>query len=633
MCGIAGIYKFNQPVTADDVAAVKKMTDAQIHRGPDGEGIVALHASRHAPHTLQPSVVLGHRRLSIIDLSEAGRQPMSNEACPECRRGGGTVWVTYNGEIYNYRELREELAGKGHAFRSQTDTEVLAHGYGEWGIEGLLSRLRGMFAFALYDARSSLSSSPLTSHPSRLILARDRFGIKPLYYGEHGGLIAFASEVRALMASGLLPPEENPRARIAFLLTGSVPVPWTTFKAVHALPAGHYLIADEGGVALQPYWDLSATQLSALSSQHSAITTTRSLLEDSVGFHLISDAPLGVFLSGGIDSSALTALAALQRQKPVTTLSVVFEEAAYSEASHQRAVAARYGTDHREVLIRGKDFRKELPSVFGAMDQPTIDGVNTYFIAKAAKEAGLKAVLSGLGGDEVFWGYSSFRRIGRLRAVQRLPSLLRAPLRMAGVLPGSRRRLEYLSSDDPLSLYLTVRGLFTRRETAKLLGCAEREVREVFEALTPERREESPEAFLQRMECDRYLQNQLLKDTDFMSMAHSVEIRVPFLDHPLVEYVAGLPSGAKLQAGVNKPLLVKALGDDLPRAIWNRPKMGFIFPFGEWMREGAEELEAGSHERAFLDRKAAKSIWDGFKAGRVHWSRPWALVVLQRWMK
>jgi asparagine synthase (glutamine-hydrolysing) len=636
MCGIAGIFKLYGSTTPEDVAAVQQMLDAQVHRGPDGGGIVI-------PPTSWPAIVLGHRRLAIIDLSEAGVQPMSNEACAGNGRSRRRVWVTYNGEIYNFRKLREALRGRGHTFKSQTDTEVLVHGYEEWGIEGLLSRLRGMFAFALYD--SGLPSSTSCFASSQLILAKDRFGIKPLYYYQDRDRLIFASEVRALIRSGMVQDEKSLEALVGFLQLGSVPVPLTTTRDILALPAGHYLVVDERGSKLKPYWDLSTafTHLPNLDESHDleqAITTSRTLLDESVELHLISDVPLGVFLSGGIDSSALVALASGLREEPLTTISIVFEEPQYSEAQYARLVAERYRTDHREVLLRSKDLFEELPRLFAAMDQPTVDGVNSYIVSKVAKQAGLTVVLSGIGGDEVFLGYDHLRTAHALNGSRdlfaRLPrwarkSLLKGVLK-AAALAGRHglEKLAYLEEPSDANVYLLFRGLFTPRQIQDLLGISEREftaldpISTVLNGAQPRSLIDSSILF----EFNHYLQNQLLKDADCMSMAHSIETRVPYLDHRLVDHVLGLPAGMKLRNGINKPLLLKSLGDDLPREVWDRQKMGFTFPFVQWMKQRVEELQSRSLRQKILQRRAVESVWKGFKEGRVHWSRAWALVVL-----
>jgi len=616
MCGIAGIFTPERTTTGADVSAVRRMMGAQIHRGPDGEGLY------QASHT-----VLGHRRLSIIDLSDAGRQPMANE--------GRTVWVSYNGEIYNFVCLREELIRAGHDFQSRTDTEVLVHGYEEWGIEGLLGRLRGMFAFALYDMRDA---------KPRLVLAKDRFGIKPLYYSyQAGAQIVFASEVRAILESGLVRDERNEEALVRFLQLGSVPIPLTTVKDIHALPAAQYAIISQDGLQLEQYWDLSrlfdrSPDLRAPTSDE-ALEATSNLLNEAVNLHLISDVPLGLFLSGGLDSSALVALASRFRDTPLTTLSIIFEEQNYDESPYSKIVAHRYGTNHHEVLIGKKDLMDGLPRIFAAMDQPTVDGVNTFLVSKAAKEAGLTVVLSGLGGDEVFLGYSHFRKARSLETAWRLYGALPPGWRkacvslatQAGVLAGKPRieKLSYLEEGSHESMYLLFRALFSPEQIGDLLGTREAEAssRSFSFGSAIGSGSGSLVGALNGLEFQHYLQNQLLKDTDAMSMAHSIETRVPYLDHKLVEHVVSLPTRLKLHGQVNKPMLVSAVGNGLPREVWERRKMGFTFPFDDWLKDSSAELQAYTLERKVLDPKATNGIWRQFREGRLHWSRPWALVV------
>ena len=407
MCGIAGLIR-SEGLAPDDVGVVRRMTAGQIHRGPDADGIFS-----------DTRVALGHRRLSIIDVSTSAAQPMSNE--------DGRVWLTYNGEIYNHRELRSELLARGHQFRSQSDTEVIVHGYEEWGIEGILERLRGMFAFGLYDSRRGL------------ILGRDRMGIKPLYYFAPPGALLFASEVKALAASGMVPNEREPEAMAGFLLAGSVPAPLTITKGVLCLPAGHYLVWKEGRIELRKYWDL---KFEPADPSGRAAGDLRAELEDTVARHLISDVPLGVFLSGGVDSAALVALARRVGPSELKTLTVVFNEQEFSEGSAAGKIAKHFHTKHQEVLVTENDFRRELPAVLAAMDQPTNDGVNTYFVSKAAREAGLTVVLSGLGGDEVFWGYRHYRRLADgLRWLGRCPApASRVLMDSAAALLGRLRR-------------------------------------------------------------------------------------------------------------------------------------------------------------------------------------------------
>jgi asparagine synthase (glutamine-hydrolysing) len=645
MCGIAGIFRLTGRPTAEDAAAVLRMMDAQLHRGPDDWGLLvpaslatdsgsrALrqaggreHLRTYSDAGSGPGAILGTRRLSILDLSEQGRMPMGS--------ADGRLWVTHNGEIYNYRELRAELEGHGEPFHSATDTEAILRGYALWD-EAVVPRLRGMFAFALFEAAPR----------PRLLLARDHLGIKPLYYHQDRERLIFASEVRALLRSGMVPDEADPEALVRFLQLGSVPVPKTTVKDVVALPAAHCLTVDAQGAALRRYWDLSAyawrrSDPAAAVSPVEAAATTRALLEESTRLQLVSDVPLGVFLSGGIDSSGLVALASQFRGASLSTLSIAFDEPAYSEAPYARLVAERYGTAHREVVLHARDLFDGMPRIFAAMDEPTVDGVNTYFVSEAARQAGLTVVLSGTGGDEVFFGYGHFRRnkaLDRLRRllgavpVQARRALIKAALRGGAALgrPGLDR-LQYLEQPSLDNVYLLVRGVFSPRQIQDLLGIGQAEFEAWGPALPPvddARGGGMLDAF-GTLEFTHYLQNQLLKDADVMSMAHSIETRVPYLDHRLVEYVMGLPPALKLDRDRPKPLLLEALGDALPREVWDRPKMGFTFPFELWMRQRSADVEAASASTKWLQRSAVEAIWREYKAGQVHWSRPWTLVVL-----
>ena len=614
MCRIVGIADFKRSLGSELEPLVIKMRDSLSHGGPDDAGIYV---------DKENGVALGHRRLSIIDLTSCGHQPMSNQK--------KTLWITYNGEIYNFQKLKEELVKVGYEFKSKTDTEVILYGYEEWGIEGLLTRLRGMFAFAIYDCRQGINDF-------KLILAKDRFGIKPLYYyhDKERGRFIFASEMKAIIKSQLVPNEKNVEAMVRFLQLGSVPVPLTTVKNVYSLPSGHYMTVDKGGASLKQYWNLSNyfNKSSKTVSFDEALSSTRTLLEESVKLHLISDVPLGVFLSGGIDSSSLVALASKYRDKPLTTLSIIFNEPEYNEAQYMRLMAKKYKTDHREVLLQNKDFLNELPKIFSCMDEPTIDGVNTYFISKAAKEAGLTVVLSGVGGDEVFLGYKHFKLAKNLECpikfINKLPALIRKiPIKL---LTQNLSKISYFEDPSPQNSYLAFRGLFTPVQIQDLLGISEADFQsygEPFQSLNGSIPNSLVDSF-DFLDFEHYLQDQILKDTDFMSMAHSIELRVPYLDHFLVEYVVGLQSNLKLHNGVNKSLLVKALGDDLPGEIWNRPKMGFIFPFDRWIKDNCKELMDISLNNDTFNRGFQEKMWNNFKCSKIHWSREWGLVVASK---
>ncbi|MGA2589624.1 MAG: asparagine synthase (glutamine-hydrolyzing) [Bryobacteraceae bacterium] len=608
MCGIAGIFRSRSDTTPADRSAVERMSAAEKHRGPDDFGLLQ-----------DARVVLGHRRLSIIDLSPTGHQPMSNE--------DGTVWVTYNGEIYNYPELAAEL--RQHRFRSHSDTEVLIHGYEEWGIAGLLERLRGMFAFAIYDSRSA---------EPRCLLARDRLGIKPLYYTALRESLAFASEVKALVGSGLVPNQKNPEAITGLLLLGSVPAPATGIRGVRCLMPGHYLVAGPSGVAVHKYWDLEP---SGCGDQ----AELKETLEDAVKRHLVSDVPLGVFLSGGVDSAALVALASRSKFS-LATLTVVFDETEFSEATEARCIAQSFGADHREVRVTSQHFIDEVPNVLRVMDQPTNDGVNTYFVSRAARQAGLTVVLSGLGGDEVFGGYKHYRWLARygnsIRRFSALPAVLRKAMLGTAVRYGRVRGRENwmrLSSlEDRVSdegLYLALRGFFAARQVRALLDVDEREVRMVAEEYLGAFRPPAAHGIasgpvFRHLEMQRYLHDQLLRDTDVFSMAHSIEVRVPFLDHKVVECVARAPQPEvnRQNRHGNKPLLTEAVGEPAVCEAARRTKRGFAFPFGKWMRMHSHELREMALAGGYLNRRTIGQLWNEFDSGRLHWSRAWMLAVI-----
>ncbi len=645
MCGLAGLMRLDGRVTVEDVGAVLRMLDAQDHRGPDDWGLLLpdaaaksrelgpllgrldpAHVMTYPVERSSATTVLGVRRLAILDRSPRGRMPMGSAN----RRG----WLAYNGETYNYRELRAEL-GPAESFSSGSDTEVLLRAFDTWG-EAALARLRGMFGLAYFQAGPTPT----------LLLARDRFGIKPLYWHEDRRRVLFASEVTAIVRGGLVPDEASGEALARFLEWGSVPSPLTTVKDVRALPPGHILKISSRGARVERYWDLDgaveAARRAAPRAAADAVVATRERLEESVRLHLVSDVPLGVFLSGGIDSSALAALAAEGRPQPLTTLSVAFEERALSEAAYARRMAARVGADHHEVLLRAPEVFAGLGAFFGAMDQPTVDGLNTWCIARAARDAGLTVVLSGLGGDEVFWGYDHLRRtaaLGLARAVMAaLPAAVRRGVTRLGPMAGALLarpgldRLAALEAPTPPGVYHLVRGLFPRATVRDLLGASEGDLEAAAPALTGDARPGAGDLreALTRLEFSHYLGDQLLRDTDVMGMAHSIEARVPYLDHRLVETVLGLPAALKLDRARPKPLLLDALGDRLPREIWDRPKMGFTFPMAAWMRERAPELERLCLEDKRLQRPAVEAVWSAFAAGRSHWSRPWALLVLAR---
>ena len=624
MCRIAGIIDFNNSLNGELEERLISMRDSMSHGGPDGAGVFISEDKK---------IGLAHRRLAILDLSPNGHQPMSNS--------DKTIWIIHNGEIFNFQEIKKELITLGYKFKSNTDTEVLIYGYERWGIEKLLGKLHGMFAFAIYDSRDT----------NKIIIARDRIGIKPVYYYQDKNRFIFASEVRGIMKSGLVEDKKNTEALIRFLQLGSVPQPFTTIKNVFSLPAGHYLTISTDGIAQKKYWELSdCFSFNNLNKQKESreeiIENTRERLLKAFNLRLVSDTPLGIFLSGGIDSSALVALSRRAGDIKPITITVDFDEADYSEAKYARLIAEKFNTDHHEFILRKNDFYRELPEIIKAMDQPTVDGINTYFISKFAKELGLKVGLSGIGGDEVFLGYNHFKNASLIYGLTTLLKRLSAQERkfILGCIPKSVgivtksgiEKLNYVLDQPTNELYFLFRGLFTPSQIQKILGISEKEFL-AFEPLFKFNNWNDLSSFksithyLNYLDIYHYLQDQILKDTDFMSMHHGVEIRIPYLDYRLIEYVASIESGIKAEGGRNK-FLIGQIVNELPSEIINRKKMGFVFPFAIWLRKGIAEINLNQTKSCVSDKIFFNTLVDDFLKGKVHWSRLWGLYIFERFL-
>jgi asparagine synthase (glutamine-hydrolysing) len=602
MCSISGILNVG-PTARDPVV---RMNRAQQHRGPDDCGIAET-----------GQVILGNTRLAIIDTSDAGHQPMNDPQTDN--------WITYNGETYNFKDLREELDDE--SWMSNTDTEVVLRAYGRWGIDAFC-RLRGMFALAIWDEQKQT-----------LVLARDPLGIKPLYYYAGQDQFIFASELRALLASELVPRRLSAAAVASYLANGSIEAPLTIVDGVRQLLPGHCLQVN-GNLELQDVEFANSNPAKFAGSREDAVAQLRSALDDSVRLHLVSDVPLGVFLSGGMDSSALVALMSRITDQRPKTFSVVFDEAAYSEAPFSRAVAERFDTDHSEIRLNEGRLLEILPGAIAALDQPTMDGINTFVVSQAVKSKGITVALSGLGGDELFAGYPSFRRAVRLGAMS---AMSKKALRVAtGVgkfaLNGSVQRQKFwqlMSSDGgPEDVYRISRQLFASDVILEMTG------HEVSNHSRNGHRQDDVVNTISRLELRGYMTNTLLRDTDAMSMAHSLEVRVPLVDKRVVDFVLSLPGEWKLRDGAGpKPLLADALSDLLPREFMTRPKMGFTLPFEKWMQgklrdEISAVLEDEKRLAAVgLNVESVRRIWKRFlQAPRaVGWSRPWAIYVLVKW--
>lgn len=630
MCGIAG---YLGPNDRDLVALADVLDRSLVHRGPDDRGREILPVGDRP----DASVLLLNRRLAIIDLSPLGHQPMQD----------GDRWITYNGEIYNHRTLRDGLRQTGVSFRSQSDTEVILKGYARKGLR-ILDDLCGMFALALWDAARN-----------ELLLAVDPMGIKPLYYwlGPRGELL-FASEVRALLDTGLVPREVDSVGLEGYLAFGAVQGPNTIIEGVRLLPPGTYLRVRGDGRVDGPheYWQLPyADEGEAPSLDADAIAgELRDLFDTVMREHLISDVPLGIFLSGGIDSSSILASAS-QWSEGVHTFSVTFPEDEFSEAPYSREMSRRCRSRHTEICLQADDLLQMLQRALDALDQPTVDGMNTYVISRAARGDGLTVVLSGQGGDEVFAGYPTFRRVtSAVRWRRRLgfiPGLGWRALGTVWTASQARRRAlpdkvgEYFRSDgDAYSTYLLLRQLFPSSTRRALFHDGSGASREGLPLRTAEVLRQAvshldPVNSVALLETRTFLGNMLLRDGDVMSMAHSLEMRVPFLDRRIVDRVARLPGPAKIDPRLPKPLLLRMMGDRLPPMVYRRPKQGFTLPWEYWLREALQPLansalsDVGTFQRLAMDPVQVQRLWEAFLARQpgVTWSRIWALVVLREW--
>ncbi len=625
------------------------MTAAMRYRGPDEGGFLAGDARA-------PGLALGMRRLSIIDLA-GGHQPVWNET--------KDVAVIFNGELYNYRDLRERLSLCGHRFATKSDTEILVHAWEEWG-EDALAELRGMFAFALLDLRERYATAPI------LFLARDPLGIKPLYYTQTPEGFAFASEVRSLLASGVVPRRLSQDALTAYLLFGSISEPVTLLEGVFSLPPGHRMLLHvperRRTPRARPWWDAAVSPAARDPRKPrdlaSAAKKLRPLLEDAVNAHLIADVPVGLFLSSGLDSGAIAALAAKARGG-IESFTLTFPGTAFDEAELARLAAKRLKTKHSEVPLSGESLVARLDEALGALDQPTMDGINTYFVSWAAKEVGLKVALSGLGGDELFAGYQTFADTPRLSRLIRCAWFVPAPVRrMTAPLvaslaarqgspdTGRKAAAAWAYPDTLPHAYFFARTLFPPGQLERIIEPRFRPSTVNADGVTleptwlgwlehtaDEARKLEPIAGISWLEMRTYMASTLLRDTDTVSMARSLEVRVPLLDTPLVEFVGSLPDRARHQPGVQKALLVQALGDLLPQEILAQRKRTFTLPWEEWLRGPLRaRMEASFSDLApslvrQLRPGGVPSVWTDFLAGKTTWSRPWSLYVLNEWCR
>lgn len=587
MCGIAVHFNSSGNAAPLDLALIH-------HRGPDSQGEWRSPDGR---------CWLGNARLAIVDLSPTGAQPMTDPAT-------GNVIVT-NGEIYNHRAVREKLGGNVE-WRGTSDTETLLVGYARWG-RGVVDHIKGMFAFAIYDAARN-----------ELFLARDRLGQKPLYYTTDAGAFRAASEVKVLLNGSRSLTAE---AISGYLQWGACPEQSLLHSEMKVLPAGHAMtIGAAGEIETWRYWP---GRPAFVSPTENVVPKLRALIETAIDEHLLSDVPVASFLSGGIDSSIVTALAAQKLSSKLQTYSVGFDLAEFDESAIAQEIASRYGTDHHPIQLSETEVIESVTEAVSKLDLPSVDAINTYIVARAVAARGVKVALSGLGGDELFGGYPSFRDVPRLELLAALPSFLRS---MVAFPTGQKDRLADLPrSGDPGELAQWRRRFFT-----------DADLRRAELPVTTEPVDQSvalPDDFAQISwaEMTGYMRRMLLRDADQMSMAVSLEMRVPFLDHPLVEYVLGLPAAVKKRYSGVKGLLVEACRDLLPPSVYDRPKSGFVLPMKQWMRgplasfvdEGLRE----TIERRLLPESFINELRAKFERDKLHWTRLWAVVVLGHYAK
>ena len=623
MCGIAGRVNQTAPI---DRAEIFRMTELIAHRGPDDHG-----------YHLRSKVGLGHRRLSIIDLA-GGRQPLANE--------DDTVWIIFNGEIYNHVALRKELIACGHRFRTHSDTEAIVHAYEEWGAD-CATRLRGMFAFAIWDDRAQ-----------RLVLVRDRMGIKPLYYAQLGGDLVFGSEVKSLLAVPEVDAGVDEDALTAYLALRYVPAPLTMFRGVKKLPPASVLTWSGGLASIRRYWDLSAfdTKDHAPPTEAEAAAELRERIDHCTKLRLMSEVPVGAFLSGGLDSTLITAamLRAEDARGALKTFSVGYAEddaQSEDELAYARLAAQALGTEHRELRVSMREAADALPKIVWHLDEPVADPacVPLYFLARRAKEE-VTVVLSGEGADEALGGYYIYRKMAQLEELRMRLGAGGQALSLAGELLGmlphdKLRRAARLLGRPLESAYRGVSRAFDDDIVVQLhkRGSRTRGVGDILATLLGPHwlatRGMSPLRRMLYLDSRVWLPDDLLVKADKMTMAHAIELRVPFLDHELMQHAWSLPDHLKIQNGVGKALLRKAARGRVPQAILDRPKKGFGTPTAAWLRGGMRELmydvlgDARSLARERFDGAFVQSLLSRHDGGADRSAELWPLVILELWHK
>lgn len=614
MCGIAGIYHLGGEQA--DASQIRRITQALAHRGPDAEGTF-----------VEGKIALGHRRLSIIDLSSAANQPLFDHS--------GRYALVFNGEIYNFEEVKKKLIH--YPFSTHSDSEVLLAAYATWGA-GCLEHLKGMFAFAIWDREQQ-----------ELFVARDRMGVKPLYYFNNGKVFIFASEIRAVLASGYVKTGLDLLALKDFFSYQSVGAHHSIIKDVRELEAGTCMRITHTGIQQEKYWDIFATVEDDFSDAKKVQRKIDDLLRQSVARRLVSDVPLGAFLSGGIDSSAVVGLMAEVSSTPPNTFTVAFDEEEFDESSYASIIARKFNTDHHEVLLRPASFLDEVHNALDAMDTPSGDGINTYVVSKAIRQNGITVALSGIGGDELFAGYPIFRQYMQLKKREKWWSAAYPFRKLAASALGlhatnKNRRLQQLLGAGTCTIdqvYPVFRQVLSPKILSHYLSSANGQFTSIEKQLRAHRSEFKKLPWLSQVSIAEYLgytQHTLLKDTDQMSMAVALEVREPFFDHDLVRYVLSIPDNLKYPV-YPKSLLVESVKRLLPDEIVFRKKKGFVLPWEIWMKN---ELRSFCETRIrniaqwdFINGKELQLLWSRFLKGDkdVRWLDIWLFVVLEYWLE
>ncbi len=622
MCGINGVISKKHSLS-ERTGIVEKMNDTLKHRGPDNGGVFSNEA-----------ISLGHRRLSIIDLSEAGNQPFYS--------ADKRYIIVFNGEIYNYRELKLELQrsafgsnAKPYYFQTSTDTEVVLAAYLRWGNE-CVRHFNGMFAFAIFDTVTQT-----------LFIARDRLGVKPLYYHYSEDLFVFSSEIRPIIHSGLKSFKLNKLHLDEYVQYQTVHAPNTIIKGIKVLMPGHYLEMTDHKATITEYWkpETYAKQQNDLSYEDTCKKVFE-LLGASVQRRLVADVPFGAFLSGGIDSSIVVGLMAKVTSEKIKTFNVSFNESEFSESTYARTISKKFNTEHHEIRLSPDEFLKTLPEALTAMDHPGGDGPNTYIVSKATKNSGITMALSGIGGDELFAGYENFKRLKSLQSKWYLKASPGFALKAGGFLLKTGKKsisaskiaeILALPEHDILNTYPLSRSVFTNKELDSLIPNNKAYTHLQHLIQQSKLKEDKTLSAITCMEMRTYLQNVLLRDTDQMSMAVALEVREPFLDHQLAEFVLSVNDTYKFPS-TPKKLLVDSVGELLPPEIVNRPKMGFTLPWQHWLKhelkEFCEQQIQSLEQKKILNAGSVTQLWNRFlrEDPLVTWSRIWHLVVLNHWL-